>query len=196
MNSLEQFTLSFHELTETSLQRFKDAFVIKNFKKGDIVAGSHQQNDVFLILKEGIASSYIIDDKGKERLRTLFTPMTIIASIDKIMKRPLANAEYKCLTDCTFYTSSLKQVLELQNECHDISLLFNRISEEYYAAVISRINSLTLLDAKERYLLLKKTFPTIESHIPLYQIASYLNITPIQLSRVRKEIYSRKKATY
>jgi len=38
----------------------------------------------------------------------------------------------------------------------------------------------------------KKDNPGIENLIPLYHIASYLNITPVQLSRIRKDLYKTK----
>ena len=44
------------------------------------------------------------------------------------------------------------------------------------------------LNALERYLCLKKEIPNIENLIQLNQIANYLNITPVQFSRIRKNI--------
>ena len=52
-----------------------------------------------------------------------------------------------------------------------------------------RIFDLSSLDAKQRYLKLRKFIPEIDALIPQYHIASYLNITPVQLSRIRKDIY-------
>ncbi len=54
-----------------------------------------------------------------------------------------------------------------------------------------RIYDLTLLNATEKYLKLKDEIPEIENLIAQYHIASYLNITAVQLSRIRKEIYSK-----
>ena len=44
------------------------------------------------------------------------------------------------------------------------------------------------LNATERYLNLRKRIPNIDELIPQFQIASFLNITPVQLSRVRKKL--------
>ena len=38
--------------------------------------------------------------------------------------------------------------------------------------------------------MLKKTVPEIEKQIPLHQIASYLNVNAVQLSRIRRKLYS------
>jgi hypothetical protein len=52
------------------------------------------------------------------------------------------------------------------------------INEDRHLKILSK-------DAKERYLDLKKNIPDIDDLIPQYQIAAYLNITPVQLSRIR-----------
>ena len=44
------------------------------------------------------------------------------------------------------------------------------------------------LNESERYEILKKRIPDIDNLIPQDQIASYLNITPVQLSRLRREM--------
>jgi hypothetical protein len=59
----------------------------------------------------------------------------------------------------------------------------------------NRIHDLTSLDATELYLKLKSESPEIEKLIPLYHIASYLNVTPVQLSRIRRDLYKKVKTT-
>jgi hypothetical protein len=44
------------------------------------------------------------------------------------------------------------------------------------------------MNATERYLSLRKQIPNIDNLIPQYQIATYLSITPVQLSRIRNNL--------
>ena len=46
--------------------------------------------------------------------------------------------------------------------------------------------------AKDRYLNLLKSKPTIVQNVPLKQIATYLGVTDTSLSRIRKEITDNK----
>jgi hypothetical protein len=55
----------------------------------------------------------------------------------------------------------------------------------------SEIFSLAVLDASERYLKLQEEIPDIDNIMTQYHIAAYLNITPVQLSRIRKKLYSK-----
>ena len=53
-----------------------------------------------------------------------------------------------------------------------------------------RIAELAGLNATERYIKLRKEISTIDTILPQKQIANYINVTPIQLSRIRKKIFS------
>jgi len=52
-----------------------------------------------------------------------------------------------------------------------------------------KMDDLTLLDAKERYLNLIKKSPKIINKIPQHYITSYLGIKPQSLSRIRNNLY-------
>ncbi|MCB0279690.1 MAG: Crp/Fnr family transcriptional regulator [Calditrichaeota bacterium] len=49
-------------------------------------------------------------------------------------------------------------------------------------------------DAKTNYQIFRSDFPDLEMQIPQYHIASYLGITPIQLSRIRADLTKTKSA--
>ena len=50
---------------------------------------------------------------------------------------------------------------------------------------------MALMEAEHRYKIMQEEFPLLEVQIPQYHIASYLGITPTQLSRVRKKLATR-----
>ncbi|MCH2084086.1 MAG: Crp/Fnr family transcriptional regulator, partial [Saprospiraceae bacterium] len=70
----------------------------------------------------------------------------------------------------------------------DLERLGRKIAEFYFLEKEQKEIEMALLDADKRYLILRKRFPTIENIIPQYYIASYLGISPTQLSRIRKKI--------
>jgi hypothetical protein len=46
---------------------------------------------------------------------------------------------------------------------------------------------LVTLEAKERYAIFQQEHPQLEQLIPQYHIASYLGVSPTQLSRIRAQ---------
>ena len=87
------------------------------------------------------------------------------------------------------YEGNFLEFINLTQKHHDISILYNRFLEEAFIRMQDKATILSTLDAEARYLHLKKQIPDIESLIQLNHIASYLSITPIQLSRIRKKLY-------
>jgi len=67
-----------------------------------------------------------------------------------------------------------------------LELLFRRF--EAYARLFASYLTLT---PRQRYLALMKSDPRIIERVPQHYVASYLGITPVSLSRIRKRIRSR-----
>ena len=70
---------------------------------------------------------------------------------------------------------------------HPVYEKFFRLNiQEAYVQTLNRIYNLHSATAEERYLELIKNIPDLLDKIPHYLIASYLNIKPQSLSRIRK----------
>jgi len=61
------------------------------------------------------------------------------------------------------------------------------IAEFYFIYQDNRINNQYIRSPKERYNSISQVFPNIHNRVPQHMIASYLGITPIHLSRLKKE---------
>lgn len=191
MKTIEQFLSKYNSsLSATSKSKLENILSVKHYKKSDIIAGRNQKESKFFILKKGVVCSFLVDQKGKRYIRTLFTPISVIAPHKSLINPPNLNVDYHCLSDSIILETKLKLFLILTEQNHDISILFSKILMQEYLKLINRVTQLTTLNATDRYLLLKKSIHDIEKKIPLHQIASYLNITPVQLSRIRKKLYS------
>jgi CRP-like cAMP-binding protein len=62
------------------------------------------------------------------------------------------------------------------------------MAELAYMNMDTYYHGLLTKNAKERYLHLKKTMSGLMKDTPQYHIASYLGITPVSLSRIKKEL--------
>ncbi len=65
---------------------------------------------------------------------------------------------------------------------------FRLVIQNAYVETLNQVFSLHSLSAEERYLELIKNYPTLLDDIPHYLTASYLNIKPQSLSRIRKNL--------
>ncbi|MCH2031887.1 MAG: Crp/Fnr family transcriptional regulator [Tenacibaculum sp.] len=186
-------------ISDDSIDSFAKIVRLKKHKNGEVLI--NKGTSKFYIIVEGIVASFSKNSThDREYIRTIhiqnyaFTDLFYLiddlqlAHIDLDNKMP--EDYYKCLTNCTLLEGNFKDFMELSTSNHEISLLYNKIQQTLILQVLKRLDRLSLLDATERYKILKERIPQIENLIPQYQIASYLNITPVQLSRIRKKMYS------
>ncbi|MBU3011846.1 Crp/Fnr family transcriptional regulator [Polaribacter vadi] len=190
MLSLKEFTYQFKDIPEKSLDTFIKLASKVEFKKNEFVIKFNDISTNFYIIKSGIIRSYLVDEKGKEYTRTFFTHGKPAASLNSLISKQPSKLAYECLTDCTLYKINYKDFLSLTKTDINIANLYAKLLEYVFFIMESEIYNLAILDATERYLKLKNEIPEIENIITQYHIAAYLNISAVQLSRIRKKLYS------
>lgn len=188
MNVLEDFITRISGVDNTSTKKFVDLATIVQFKKNDVVVKEGDIQTNFYVLRSGIMKSYYFDKNGKNYIRNFFTKMSTTGDVGALLTGKPAKLYYDCFTDCELYAVNYKEFMKLVNEDHQFSKMFGSMLSKIILIFESKIYDLSVLNATERYLKLRQELPDIEKLVPQYHIASYLNITPVQLSRIRKEL--------
>jgi CRP-like cAMP-binding protein len=192
MKKLIDVLAEFYPLSEGSKKTFEDLLQIKRCVKNEQIATLGEVPTHFYILINGVVRSYMTDEKGKEFTRSLYIPLQATGAFSALVLQKPAQVVYECLTECTFLVGEFADFKKLASQNIEIANLYNKLLERVFIRMEKRIFELSMLDAKQRYLKLKKHIPEIENLIPQYHIASYLNITPVQLSRIRKDLFKTK----
>ncbi|MGG6230575.1 Crp/Fnr family transcriptional regulator [Tenacibaculum sp. SDUM215027] len=186
MEFFRDFSQNFHPLSEGALNKLFNILTIKKFSKGYELVSLGQKPTNIYILKKGIIRSYNIGVKGKEHTKTLYTPVITSGNLSALIKNEPSELVYECLTDCEVLECNYQNFYNLSLEYHEISIFHYKILQSIYIREVSKILELQMLDATQRYKKLQENYPNIDNLINQYHIASYLNITPVQLSRIRK----------
>ena len=74
----------------------------------------------------------------------------------------------------------------------EATIFFQELLQNRQAATQKRIIYSMSSSAEQRYLEFIKTYPSFTQRVPQHMIASYLGITPESLSRIRKQVISKK----
>jgi CRP-like cAMP-binding protein len=176
------------EMTDADLESFNQKCEIVEFTKGALImkAGEPQQNLYFIT--KGIVKNYIETEAGETKIynfRTEGMQVTGYASYNyRDNLKALVNVG--CIEDCIMIQvpfSTIKYVIEhiksgerlgrFMAECHVIDMLNYIINRDSKSII-------------ERYDLLEIEYPNIQQRIPQRLIASYLGITPVHLSNLKK----------
>ncbi len=185
MDFFKEFALSLHPLSEDGLERIFNLLTIKKFPKNYELVSLNQTPVNAYILKTGVIRSYSVE-KNKEHTKTIYTPISTSGNLGALIKNEPSTLIYECLTDCEVLEFNYKDFYNLSLQYHEISIFHYKILQNVYIREEGKILELQMLDATQRYKKLQENYPGIDNLINQYHIASYLNITPVQLSRIRK----------
>ncbi len=179
-------------ITDKDLKAFRDLMFEKSFdKKYNLVEEGDKANYVYFI-EEGSAYSYITDDKGDKHAIQFALEGYWITDLYSFYSN--RDAIY------TIETLEPVKVLMLNKEsfekaCCNIPMIdrfFRILIQNAYVSLQYRLAKTNSEDAERRYAEFSKLYPDFTQRIPQYLIASYLGIKPQSLSRIRKEMVSKK----
>lgn len=139
-------------------------------------------------VNKGCLRNYVIDEQGHERV--LFFPMEDwwIADIDSYYSGEPATNFIQAIEDCELLEIAKENFRLLENKIPKLSQWYSVKMTRRATTINRRMEEMKTMSPKDRYLDLLKTRPDIFQRIPLQYIASYLNIEPQSLSRLRKQL--------
>lgn len=186
MDFFTGFVHKFHPLSEDTYLQFKNIVEDKTLLKGEQFVKVGQVAKSFYIIKSGVIRAFIIDEKGKEHTKTIYTDKSTTGNLNSLITKTPSKLIYECLTDCEVLECNYESFYKLSESNHELSIFHYKVLEHIYIREEKKILEIAVLNATQRYDELRKRLPNIDNLINQYHIASYLNITPVQLSRVRK----------
>jgi len=101
-----------------------------------------------------------------------------------VLNRP-SPVHIGAMEDSELLVAPYKDVARLYETNPEVNKIGRIIIEYAWIGKERRETQLIMLDATQRYLAFLEEFPKLDMRIPQYHIASYLGITPVQLSRIR-----------
>lgn len=188
MKEFVQYINSINPISEETLSELQECFKPMRLQKNEFFVrdGEHAKRIGFL--QEGIVRAFFTSREGKEYSKQFFVGPSIIGAYSSLLTRQPNKIAQQALTTCDILVADFTELVKLYDKFHDLERLGRKIAEYYFLEKEQKELEMALLDADKRYLLMREKFPTIESIVPQYHIASYLGISPTQLSRIRRKL--------
>ncbi|MEP2669527.1 MAG: Crp/Fnr family transcriptional regulator [Cyclobacteriaceae bacterium] len=125
---------------------------------------------------------------GNEYNKTFFTSGMFPTPLTALLSDKPCELSFQALVPCHAIRFSYKKFRELftQHRCLESFML--RLMEQLWIKKEKHDIEMVTNDATTNYMIFRKEHPDLENQIPQYHIASYLGITPIQLSRIRAQL--------
>jgi CRP-like cAMP-binding protein len=167
---------------------FKDKSVIKELPKNKNIFAEQKKNEYEYFLIAGVTHRYNISDKGEIVTTGFYMGQSIITPHFSRTNKGKSIFSLQSLTDIILVEIPVIELNNLRNSNREFQEFGQKaieaeLTKTFYNEVVFRSYS-----AKERLLELRKQYPNLENLIPHNIIASYLGITNVSFSRLRKEL--------
>ena len=171
-------------MTHEELDILESVLVPRKFAKGEtILAEGAVCEDIYYIEKGLIRQFYYKNEK--ELTEHIGSDGEICMCIESIFKDEPTHLQAEALEPTTVFCLPKRKLEQVALHNVNIQILYRKILEE--SLIISQVHAdlVRFETAQNRYLRLCKLKPQVVLRAPLVYIASYLQMTPETLSRVR-----------
>lgn len=157
------------------------------FARGEKVVESGDVSDAIYYVERGMVREFYFKN-NKSVTEYLAADGTIVMSIESLFREEPSKLVIEALEPTLVYALPKKRLEEVALHNVNIQILYRKILEESLIISQRRADLLRFESAKDRYLKLCKLNPKVIMKAPLVYVASYLQMTPETLSRVRSAV--------
>jgi CRP-like cAMP-binding protein len=186
--SVNQIINLIYPISEKAFLEIEKLLEFESFSKGKSFIQRNKPNEKEYFLLKGICKSYLINPDGNEVTISFFTENAILSPHAIRTTKNISNLSFKALTDIDLAFIKAGDFENLMINNIEIRNFANTVLQNELISKVRKEIGLASLSAKERLIEFRKRYRILENHVPHTDIASYLGITNISLSRLRKEL--------
>lgn len=173
-------------VSEGSLDLVNDLIVIEVYEKGDVFIDRGKRNNKEYFVFEGICRSFLLSPEGEEVTISYFLEGSVLSPNKTRTANQISHLNFQALSKLTVASLNADKFEQLMINHIDIREFGNMVLQNELLAKVEKEIGLASLNAKERLILFREKYHFLENLISHADIASYLGITNITLSRLRK----------
>lgn len=173
-------------ISEDELNDFLDQATIKTFKRQENLSRPNAvPNEIFFIDK-GLIRVLVTDDRGTEHTIHFALENQFIADYSSFIQKQPALYTLQAVEETEAVVLSRSSIEWGYKNLTEGQKLGRLIAEFYFIYQDDRIKNLYSRTPRQRYDCITDVFPNIHNRVPQHMIASYLGMTPVHLSRLKK----------
>jgi len=186
MEKIKEAIQQMISISEKELVQLTNLCYEKSFKKKAILSSDETFINEVYFIKEGIIRVKINDIEGREHTTHFAIENQFIADYNAFLTGNKSKYQLQALENTQAVVLPKNAIEWGYKNLNEGEKLGRIIAEFYFIYLDTRIQHLYTLTPKKRYDLMNNIFPNIHNRVPQHMIASYLGITPVHLSRIKK----------
>jgi cyclic nucleotide-binding domain protein len=171
-------------MTHEELDTLESILVPMKFAKGEMILKEGEVCENIYYIEHGLVRQFYFKN-GKQITEHLGEDRTIFMCIESLFREEPTKLQVEAIEPTTVYALPKQRLEQVALHNVNIQILYRKILEE--SLIISQVHAdlVRFETAQDRYKKMCKLCPQVILRAPLVYIASYLQMTPETLSRVR-----------
>ena len=171
-------------MTHEELDTLESILVPMKFAKGEMILKEGEVCENIYYIEHGLVRQFYFKN-GKQITEHLGEDRTVFMCIESLFREEATKLQVEAIEPTTVYALPKLRLEQVALHNVNIQILHRKILEE--SLIISQVHAdlVRFETAQDRYKKMCKLSPQVILRAPLVYIASYLQMTPETLSRVR-----------
>ncbi len=188
MPSISEMINNVFPLSAGTLEKFTSILEPQQFAKGDLLVKEGKRSGKEFIITKGICRSFVLSPSGKEISLSFFLEEQAISPSFIRTNNEISILNVQALTDVEVFCFSTENLMSLMASKVDMRQWGNTVLQRELMLKIEKELSQASMTVQERLIAFRQRYGALENLIAHTHIASYLGITTISLSRLRKRL--------
>lgn len=184
MYSFVNFCNQLAPLTDTAINDLEAVLKNKSYKKGDLIQRQDTRCRNLFFIESGLVKMYCYTD-GKEFIMNFFKEGNMFTVLDSFPYQTPSKYNVITLEDTSIQYLSRKDLEDLTRKHHCIETFYRKLLLHATDNMMQRIRELLIQTHSEHYEKFFTNNKELVSRLSLGDLACYLGITQVSLSRIR-----------
>lgn len=195
MNSLDEFVREkLHTDNKALIMDSVRSLEYHRYKKGDCILESGEEIPaIYFLVSDGVLRSVYHTVNGKEITDSVYCGWGTCAMPGSDLSKP-SRVELEALTDVRLLELPLAKLHRLEQKYPEARCIMRDAAEEYWKRQLELKRVRYERDAAGRYRWFCQTYPEAVGRMMIKHIATFLDMTPVQLSRIRRQLAEKQTA--
>jgi CRP-like cAMP-binding protein len=175
------------EIPREEWDYFKQYLQWESVERGHVLLHNGEQCEQVFFCASGILRMYYHTRDGSEYNKSFIIERGFFTSYSSLILSIPSYFSIQSMVSSVVaaFPGRILEQLYMRHSCWET--VGRKLVEQLYVKKELKERQLLLYSAEERYRMFLKEYPNLDRRIPQYHIASYLGITPVSLSRLKRK---------
>jgi len=175
-------------LDNDSFALMQGIFIQKTIRRDMYFLREGEPSTELAMVMKGLFRTYYIDENGKDITKYFYPEGSMIFSYKAYITGEKSMYSIQALEDSEILTARASDFEEVVKSNIQLLSFYKKILDDALIMKEEHACSFKLLNSVERYKQFLAQYPELEKRVKQYQLASYMGITPVSLSRIKNNL--------